>query len=250
MAKTCLKTVLAACFFLLASVAAQAVPPLISYQGQLNDQNGVPVNGTVSFIFSIYDVESGGTALWSEAQTVPVSNGIFNVQLGAVTPLDSSLFVGDELYLGIKAGADAEMTPRQRISSSAYSQKTELINLQNEVIVPVGGIVAWVKSMPGSPSLSNHWVECNGQVLNDPDSPFNGSTIPNLNGQARFLRGGNSSGSTGGAENHTHSLDWYGWAGGSGNEKRYLGGENSNGLVSSESSLPPYYSVVWIMRVK
>lgn len=117
------RIVLLAATLMLAATTSQAVPPLISYQGQLNDQAGLPVNATISFIFSIYDVEAGGTALWTEGQTLLVSNGLFNVQLGAVQGLPSALFMKDELYLGIKVGADPEMTPRQRITSSAYSQR-------------------------------------------------------------------------------------------------------------------------------
>ena len=74
---------------------------------------------------------------------------------------------------------------------------------------PVGSVVAWLKSYDNAPALPPGWVECNGQVLNQPASPFNGQTIPDLNGQAgarRFLRGSTSSGSVGGAESHQHSI--------------------------------------------
>ena len=57
---------------------------------------------------------------------------------------------------------------------------------------PVGSVVAWLKSFANVPALPDGWVECNGQVLDDPASPFNGETIPDLNGSAetqRFLRG-------------------------------------------------------------
>lgn len=109
------------------TLAAQSVPTLISYQGQLNNSSGVPVNGSISFVFSIYGVPTGGAALWTEAQTISVSNGIFNVQLGAVTAIPSMVFAADTLYLGIKVGADSEMTPRQLITSSVFSQRAETI---------------------------------------------------------------------------------------------------------------------------
>ncbi len=255
MAKTCLKTVLAACFFLLASVAAQAVPPLISYQGQLNDQNGVPVNGTVSFIFSIYDVPMGGTALWTEAQTIPVSDGIFNVQLGAVKALPTSIFNQNQLYLGIKAGADEEMTPRQLITPSAYSLRAELS-------VPIGSIIAWNKSMPETPPLPVGWVECNGQVLSDSESPYDGATMPDLNGQGRLLFGGSISGTLRTEDYnppHTHQAgnlkyainnNDYHTAQGTTTSARYNGA--ISGETTSSTSGTPFngFQVVWIMRVR
>lgn len=116
----------AICWTLLVWTAVSAsagVPRFISYQGKLNDQNGAPVNGAITFIFSLYDAATGGTPLWTEAQNLLVSNGIFSAHLGAVTPLDYvSLVTKPTLYLGIRAGADSEMSPRQELGSGALSQ--------------------------------------------------------------------------------------------------------------------------------
>jgi len=78
----------------------------------------------------------------------------------------------------------------------------------NTFIVPVGGIIAWHKSLTGTPSLPGNFVECNGQTISDNDSPYDGATIPDLNGDARFLRGGSSSGTeqTDAFQNHWHRL--------------------------------------------
>jgi len=71
-------------------------------------------------------------------------------------------------------------------------------------IIPIGGIIAWCKSFSGVPSLETQelqtlFVECDGSVLDDPDSPLDGQTIPDLNGaNNRFLRGDSTSGGTGG----------------------------------------------------
>ena len=112
-------------------------------------------------------------------------------------------------------------------------------------IVPIGAIVAWVKSLAGTPSLLPSFVECNGQVLADGDSPLNGRTIPNLNasggGTKRFLRGSTTSGTTGGTETHTHTeAPPVGSA---------LWSPNTNTLQPA-NHLPPYYEVVWVMRIK
>jgi hypothetical protein len=90
-------------------------------------------------------------------------------------------------------------------------------------IVPIGSVVAWLKSYTNTPALGAGWVECNGQVLSDATSVYNGQTIPDLNGTGvgnhRFLRGQNTSGGT--------------------------------GTVGATGSVDvTYYEVVWIMRIK
>jgi len=233
-----------------ALTATAGVPGLISYQGQLNDDGGVPINATISFTFSIYDAPTGGTPLWTEVQTLPVSNGVFNVQLGAVAALPASLFAEDVLYLGIKVGADDEMVPRQRVTSSAYSQRAELG-------VPIGSITAWAKSMPGVPSLPDGWVECNGQTLSEPRSPLDGQTIPDLNGVSsaqRFLRGATSSGGTGGSESnihtHTFSKGTYPNSQSGTNYSTWHGGTGTTSEPSATENRPPFFDVVWIMKIR
>lgn len=125
----------------------------------------------------------------------------------------------------------------------------------DEVTPPIGAVVAWLKSFTGVPAtLPTGWVECNGQALSDADSPLNGQTIPDLNGSSgteRFLRGQTTSGGTGGSETHTHpitDLNVHDTNTGSG-----YAGFNSNTTsrnTSATSTLPSYYEVVWIMRVK
>jgi len=49
--------------------------------------------------------------------------------------------------------------------------------------LPLGSIIAWHRDLleQGVLSLPPGWVECNGQKLDDPESRFHGSLIPNLN---------------------------------------------------------------------
>jgi hypothetical protein len=123
--------VLVASLVMLGGLAQAQVPQLINYQGVLKNGGGSPITGTVSIVFSIYTVPSGGTALWTETQSsVTVTNGLFNVLLGSVAPFqtDPGLFMGTlnanpDRYLGVKVGGDAEMTPRQRLVSVANALK-------------------------------------------------------------------------------------------------------------------------------
>lgn len=115
--------------------------------------------------------------------------------------------------------------------------------------VPVGGVVAWLKSLTGTPALDAAYVECNGQVLSDAGSVFNGVTIPNLNasggGTKRFLRGSTTSGTTGGTETHAHNIQLVSGSGGSGGSYKIYAG-----TTDAASTLPSYYEVVYVMRIK
>jgi microcystin-dependent protein len=118
--------------------------------------------------------------------------------------------------------------------------------------------------------LHSGWVECNGQVLNDPDSIYDGSTIPDLNGVGgtqRFLRGSTVSGVIGGEDEHTLTVDEMpshhhsytkvdqataGMYTGSTEYGRTTSTRNtgSTGGDQPHNNLPSYYEVVMIMRVK
>jgi len=100
----------------------------MNYQGYLTDSGGASVNDTVSMIFRIYDVESGGSALWSETQNgVVVSDGLFSVLLGSETPLNESTFhENPSLWLGTTVGSDEEMAPRELLTSAPYAMVSDV----------------------------------------------------------------------------------------------------------------------------
>jgi hypothetical protein len=112
----------------------------IAYQGRLADASGAALTGAYIIVFRLYDVASGGSSLWEESWTgtnsVQVTNGLFNVMLGSLTPIPQSLLNGNgSLWLGIDVGSDAEMTPRVQLGSAPYafqSQHANLADLANE----------------------------------------------------------------------------------------------------------------------
>tara|TARA_B100000508_G_scaffold122694_1_gene104949 strand:+ start:4023 stop:9425 length:5403 start_codon:yes stop_codon:yes gene_type:complete len=85
----------------------------INYQGKLADNLGVPVaDSSYSMTFRLYTVASGGSHIWTETQTVPVTSGLFSVMLGSSTALTGVDF-NQTLYLGVNIAGDGEMTPRK-----------------------------------------------------------------------------------------------------------------------------------------
>lgn len=145
--------------------------------------------------------------------------------------------------------------------------------------VPIGSIIPWNKDMTGVPSLPDNWVECDGSTISNSNSPMDGQTLPNLNGDNRFLRGDTTSGGTGGT-NEQHNHKWnedsdYGTSkdpsrtnhlesnsnqtaetysyDSSGNKIKLSANDNDyrtgNYWTSNEESQPAYYNVVFIMRI-
>ena len=97
----------------------------INYQGYLTDSSGNPVNDTLDIVFRLYNVESGGEALWTETQNVEVQDGLFSVLLGSVTDIPAGVVANnDDLWLGIAVGADDEMSPREKIASVPYAMSS------------------------------------------------------------------------------------------------------------------------------
>ena len=141
----------------LATAQTSAVPGFISYQGRVLDSRGAnvgagtPVNRTV--IFRIWDNPSStatANLIYSEAQTVTVSEGEFSVLVGqgvanttqtfgySEAGTDKKLadfstaFNGSARYLGVTvasaatiATTDNEITPRQQIVSTAFAMRAK-----------------------------------------------------------------------------------------------------------------------------
>lgn len=119
-------------FFAVApSHTSAAINQQINFQGKLTNPDGTNVtNGTYSIVFSIYSVSSGGSAIWTETQgSVSITDGIFQVSLGSVSALPGSVnFNSASLFLGIKVGADAEMTPRVQFTATPYAFNTDTLD--------------------------------------------------------------------------------------------------------------------------
>ena len=112
-----------------------AIPDKLDYQGYLTDPAGAPVSGEVDMTLSLYATSTGGSLLWTETQTgVVVKQGLFGVEIGAITVLPASLF-DIPLYLGIAVESDSEMVPRKLLGSFPTASRSELAEA-----VKLGGV--------------------------------------------------------------------------------------------------------------
>ena len=99
-----------------------AVPGLINYQGKLTDSGGNPLDGVFSMTFLLYSASSDGSSLWNETQSVSVTDGIYSIELGSVSPFPAGLFDNAALYLEVVIG-DETLSPRQPLTSTAFAMK-------------------------------------------------------------------------------------------------------------------------------
>lgn len=153
------------------------------------------------------------------------------IGLGTTTTNPSALL---ELQSGTQGFLTSRMTTVQRLAIAAPPSGLEVFDTDAGVkmyyngvrwleigAVPIGSVQAWHKSAAGTPVLPWGWVECNGQLIADAESPYNGTNAPDLNPGSRFLRGSSVSGTyqaedfaghthtgtTAVDGNHTHDID-------------------------------------------
>lgn len=110
--------------------AAVGINREINFQGKLVDNPSATnvTNGTYTVVFTLYDAPTGGTALWTETQTVTTTDGIFRVALGSVNPFPANFnFNWSGLYLGIKVNSDLEMTPRIQMAAVPFAFNAQAV---------------------------------------------------------------------------------------------------------------------------
>jgi microcystin-dependent protein len=178
--------------------APAAIPPKLTEQGRLFNADGSPVNGAVTLTFAVYDAGVGGSALWTETQSITLADGYFAVQLGALTPLPGDLWGRGARFIGLTVNGDPEMVPREEITSTAYALVANdavgdihptTISVNGQTIVdssgrwigpgsapapsgggsgsvPTGTIAAFGGAVP-----PDGWLICDGSSINRADQP-------------------------------------------------------------------------------
>jgi hypothetical protein len=255
------------------SALTAEIPSMINYQGILTNDNGTVVNdGNYNLSFSIYDAASGGSALWSETHSgVEVTQGLFNIMLGSVTPLDIPFDM--QYYLEIAVDGDI-MTDRIAFSSTAYSLNARAVNGNQGI--PSGGIIMWSGS-----EIPDGWALCDG-ANGSPDlrdrfivgAGGTNYTIGDIGGSSTHGHNDNFSVAdhvltVAEMPSHNHSIDpglelrVVDGDGDSGNISgvreivqitNYTGGgqphdHGLNGGVANGDNIPPYYALAFIIKL-
>ncbi len=134
------RTILISAFIFAFCIFAD-IPQTMNYQGKLTDSDGVAIEGETEIIFRIYDVASGGTALWTETHpAVEVYNGLFDVQLGSITTLN--LPFDERYYIELEVEGEI-LAPRQALNSVGYAFRA---GIADSVAGGAGGSAYWTLS--------------------------------------------------------------------------------------------------------
>ena len=103
---------------------AEASPGLLNFQGRLTDPGNSPRTGSFNMSFKICgnsNCSATGDPLWSETQSnIPVTNGVFSVQVGAATPIPDTVFNTDNTFLEVTVAGET-LLPRQRLLTASYA---------------------------------------------------------------------------------------------------------------------------------
>jgi hypothetical protein len=124
---------------LLAALPAQAaVSKVMTYSGILKTAAGVPVTASTNITFRLYTTSSGGTAVWNDSVAVtPGADGWFSAALGIVNPLVPAN-LGQDLYLSLQVGTDAEFTQRARVTPSGSALAVDWSGVQGKPTCATG----------------------------------------------------------------------------------------------------------------
>lgn len=258
------------------------------------DVRETPVSAAQAPTTATYLTVTANTDLTNE-RTLVAGEGIDFTDLGA----NSTFTINGENATTTNKGV-IELATEDEVQTGTNTTKAVVSDTLQSVLSPIGSVVAWLKSYANTPqTLPTGWVECDGAVLSDADSVYNGQTLPDLNGGNRFLRGNSTSGGAGGSSTmahthsggaHTHPLSDNGQAkvgflsgtntllgdfvstdsyttsdrgtnltitqtGGNVTQAVGLAGDTDSnsattGAASNTENRPPFYDMVWIMRVK
>ena len=134
-----------------ATLTFAAVPTTFTYQGRLTTPAGAAVpDGTYPIRFVIYNAPTGGATLWDNGyRSVSVVGGLFTYNLGDSVALPITLFASDTArYLGIRVGADPEITPRVKLNTVPYSFKALIADTAVMAYGVVGSGGGWIDGGP------------------------------------------------------------------------------------------------------
>jgi hypothetical protein len=144
----------------------------MNYQVMLTDDADQPLaDQAVTMVFTIYDAESGGSALWTETQS-PTTNsiGVVSVILGSVTPVAFDFDM--PLWLEVEVNGET-LSPRRTLTAAPYaghaagaddSERLGGIDASEYALLSeVGGDGHSLDASDGSPTDALY-VDANGDV--------------------------------------------------------------------------------------
>lgn len=224
----------------------------------INAIGQIPIGGVIDWL-KTYSTVSSGTADTNTVDKLVDTSATFvtdGVTAGMI------VYNSTDDTFAIVSAVDSETSLSLAADTQSGSAVTDVFPDGNENY-----------SIYATPKLNPGWYELNGQTISDANSVYNGATLPDVNNSTQsFIRGANKSGGTGGSETHNHQ--WYTVNGStnnpvlalatpiqpasmsynsSGTAVNFTGTTyttNTNLYTNKVSTLPTYYEMVKIIRIK
>ncbi len=102
---------------LLGASSALAAPTELPHSGRMLSAAGDPLTGDITLEFRLYTQASGGTAVWTESDTVRMEDGYYSTLLGDSSTLTALDWTGSSFWLGITPAGGAEFGARSPIGA-------------------------------------------------------------------------------------------------------------------------------------
>jgi len=111
------------------SPVAEPLGPQFTYQGQLKDETGAPINDTCDLTFGLWDAVSGGVQVGMDSVVsgVVVTEGYFTAVLNTTAQFGNSAFNGEARWLETAVrcpaggGEYTTLSPRQPLNAAPYA---------------------------------------------------------------------------------------------------------------------------------
>jgi hypothetical protein len=97
------------------------IPDKFTWQGIIADDEGTLLDGSYGVVLSLYMVQSGSQPIWTETQTIDISNGYANIVLGDVNPIDLSFDTQYWLEISIEEGEPLSRIPLYAVPYALYA---------------------------------------------------------------------------------------------------------------------------------
>lgn len=163
---------------------------------------------------------SGGGDTTIYMRNIYTQETVKNIGIGTSSPLSTlsingNLSIGDATQVaplnGVYIKGEVTIDDNVTITKTLTADSILAESFFGDGIVPVGAIIMW----SGSTVPDDSWVICDGTVISDPLSAYNGQTSPNLSGRFIVGLGKSTDGAT------TYSIN-------------NTGGEQTHTLITSE----------------
>lgn len=176
--------------------SSDAQPPdRINYQGRLVNGTNL-VNGNVGLSLRLFNVASGGSALYEDSNSVSVVDGLYATLIGDNTTVGTlaGALANPAVYVEVAVNGTA-LTPRERLASTAYS----LISGNAAITPPIditysnfpdsvlrianngGGPAIWAEATNASAIFGVNWGDGNALFVanagSGPSAVFQGGNV-------------------------------------------------------------------------